>query len=85
MLIVTAKVNRRLILAVAAVAAVLCAAAVAIGLLSDQGGVVSASANAKGIRTNEDRVAYLEGYGWTVSAEPVSVIELIIPDAFVAT
>ena len=83
MFIFTAKVNRRRILAVAAAAVVLCgAAAVAAGLLLGQGGAVSASANAKGVRTNEDRVAYLEGYGWTVNAEPVSVEELIIPQTF---
>lgn len=81
--IITAKVDRNRILAVAAAAVVLCgAAAVAAGLLLGPGGAVSVSANARGVRTNEDRVAYLESYGWTVSAEPVSVEELIIPETF---
>ena len=81
MFIITAKVNRRKILAVAAAAVVVCGAVVAAGLHWG-GGAVSASANVKGIRTNEDRVVYLEGYGWAVSAEPVSVEELILPETF---
>ena len=36
----------------------------------------------QGVRTNEDRVAYLESYGWAVSAQPIAVEELIIPEAF---
>lgn len=33
----------------------------------------------KGIRTAEDRLAYLEAYGWLVSKEPLAVEELLIP------
>lgn len=83
MFIITAKVDRHRIMAVALAAAILCAAAaVAAVLLLGQGGAISVSANARGVRTNEDRVAYLESYGWTVNAEPVSVEELIIPQTF---
>ena len=41
-------------------------------------GVVSPT----GVKTNEDRIAYLESYGWKVSQEPSSVEELLIPDTF---
>ena len=36
----------------------------------------------KGVRTNEDRIAYLESYGWSVSSDPIAVEELIIPEQF---
>lgn len=81
MFIITAKINRRGILAVAAAAIVLCGALVAAGLHWG-GDAISASANVKGVRSNEDRVSYLERYGWAVSAEPVSVEELILPETF---
>lgn len=34
----------------------------------------------KGVRTNEDRVAYLSAWGWEVSPEPVATEELLIPE-----
>lgn len=83
MFIFTAKVNRRRILAVAAAVVLVCGVFVgAAGLLSGRGEAVSTSASPKGVRSNEDRVAYLESYGWIVSPDPVSVEELIIPQAF---
>ncbi len=33
----------------------------------------------KGVRSNEDRIAYLNAYGWEVSSEPVATEELLIP------
>ena len=41
--------------------------------------VSPAPASPKGIKTNEDRIAYLE-LGWQVSADPLSVEELAIPE-----
>lgn len=35
--------------------------------------------SAKGVRTNEDRTAYLSAYGWQVSPEPIATQELLIP------
>ena len=35
-----------------------------------------------GIRTNDDRVAYLEGFGWITGAEPAAVEELLLPKSF---
>lgn len=34
----------------------------------------------KGMKTNEDRVAYLEKLGWVVDEQPVSTEEVLIPD-----
>lgn len=83
MFIFTAKVNRRK-LAIGAVAAVaLCGILVAaVTLLGGRGEAVSTSASPKGVKTNEDRVAYLESYGWTVQPDPIAVEELLIPESF---
>ena len=83
MFIITAKVRKGRIAAVAAAAAVVCGVLVAAaGLLGGRGAAASAAVSPKGVRTNEDRIAYLGSYGWTVSEEPVSVEELIIPEEF---
>lgn len=82
MLIITAKVRRGRIAAVAAAAAVVCGILVTAGLQGGRSAAASAVVSPKGVKTNEDRVAYLESYGWAVSAEPISVEELIIPEEF---
>ena len=83
MFILTAKLKReRLIAGPAAVAALCAVVAIAVGVISVQGGTVSASADQKGVKTNEDRVAYLESFGWTVEPEPLAVEELLIPEEF---
>lgn len=35
-----------------------------------------------GIRTNGDRVSYLEGFGWITSTEPAAVEEILVPKTF---
>ena len=82
MFIFTAKLHRGRILAVAAAAAVVCGVLVGTHALGGAGAAVSTSASPKGVKDNEDRVAYLESYGWTVSPEPVSVEELMVPEEF---
>lgn len=83
MFIFTAKVSRRKLTAAAAAALVLCGALVALFLfLGGQEEAVSALVDPRGVSTNEDRIAYLEQYGWTVDPEPVAVEELLIPDTF---
>lgn len=82
MFIFTAKLHRGRILAVAVAAVAVCGALVAGNVLAGTGAAVSAAASPKGVKTNEDRVAYLESYGWTVSPEPVSVEELVVPEEF---
>lgn len=84
MLIVTAKLSRRkLALWGAAVVGLLCCV-----LLLGSGcgqpalGVESATISPKGIKTNEDRIQFLSGYGWQVVPEPVAVEELLIPEQF---
>lgn len=82
--IFTAKIKRgKLTLGLLGVA-VLCAAAVlASGLAANHSAAASASLpSPKGIKTAEDRVAYLEGYGWLVDPEPIAVEELLIPEEF---
>ena len=84
MFIFTAKVKRgKVALGVLGVA-VVCAAAVAVtGLLGNRTAAASANLpSPKGVKTAEDRVAYLEGYGWLVDPEPIAVEELLIPQEF---
>ena len=35
-----------------------------------------------GIRTNAERIAYLEGYGWITGGEPAAVEEILLPQTF---
>ena len=35
-----------------------------------------------GIRTNTDRVAYLEGFGWITGSEPAAVEDILLPQTF---
>lgn len=85
MFIWTAKLHRKRLLAGVLAAVVLCGAVAVVGGLVSARGVDAVSttpATPKGIKTNEDRVAYLESYGWQVSADPIAVEELLIPDEF---
>ena len=78
----TAKLNKKKL--AAALTAVVVAGAglvVAVGLLS-QPASATAEPKAKGIKTAEDRVAYLEGWGWQVSPEATLVEELALPKEF---
>lgn len=81
MLIVTAKLPRRKLAFGVAAAALLCCAMLVVNLISPASQAASAPAlpSCKGVKTNEDRIAFLSGYGWTVSEEPVAVEEIQIP------
>ena len=90
MLIFTARLpRRRLILAAVCV---VCAAAVLTGLRlgrpaehTDAPAPESAAAvSVRGVRDNDDRLAYLGQFGWLVSQAPVLVEEVRIPDALTA-
>ncbi len=84
MFILTARVNRRRLAAGAAALVLLCGTALAVGNLGTErsvGAAASASAPKK-VKTNDDRVAYLEYYGWQVNPEPIAVEELLIPEEF---
>lgn len=84
MLIVTAKIPRRKLAlwTLAAAALCCCALLVNVNVLRTSRGVATAAVSPKGIKTNEDRVAYLEEYGWQVTQDPLATQELIIPDQF---
>lgn len=84
MFIFTAKLNRKKIVLGAVAAVLLCGAAiVAVTALNARGAAaLSTGADPKGVKTNEDRLAYLESYGWTVEPQPAAVEELQIPDEF---
>ena len=84
MFIFTAKVKRGTITLGLLGVAVVCAAAVLVtGLLSGRSAAASASLpSPRGVRTAEDRVAYLEGCGWLVDPNPIAVEELLIPEEF---
>jgi len=82
--IVTAKLRPgRIVLGAVAVVLVIGAVITLSGLADTRGAqAASAPANPKGVKTNEDRVAYLESYGWTVTPEAIAVEELLIPEKF---
>lgn len=84
MFIVTAKVRpRRLILCALAVVLALGMVVAVGGVMNDHGvQAASAASSPKGVKTNEDRVAYLESYGWKVLPDPIAVEELLIPEKF---
>lgn len=85
MFIWTARLCRGKIAAGIAAALVLCGAVALVGGALSARGVDAVSptpASPKGVKTNEDRVAFLESYGWQVSPEPVAVEELLIPEEF---
>lgn len=85
MLIVTAKVPRRKLVLCALAAATLCCCAflVKAGSLRTARGVETAAAvRTKGIKTNEDRIAFLGGYGWQVNEQPLATQELVVPKTF---
>jgi hypothetical protein len=79
--IFTAKVHKRRLIAIAA-AVVLCGAALIAGSLLLGGDVSAAADNGKHVKTNEERINYLQSYGWTVSQEPLAAEELMIPNTF---
>lgn len=84
MFILTARVTRTRMAAAVGALTVLCGAALAISGIGGQSSaeVSAAAAVSDKVKDNEDRVAYLSSYGWTVEQEPVAVEELLIPESF---
>ena len=82
MFIVTAKVPRRKLAVGTALAALICCCALALTGMPNQFRAAAAPSqpDPKGIRSNEDRVAYLAGFGWNVTEEPLASQELLIPN-----
>lgn len=81
MIIFTARVPKRRLLAGAS-AALCCVFAVLAFALTLGGRAVAASAEVKNIRDNDDRLAYLAGLGWQTSSQPIATEELLIPEEF---
>lgn len=78
----TAKIDRRKTALVLVGAVAICGAVLASVLLGARGTAASAAVSPKGVKTAEDRSAYLTDWGWQVSADAVSVEELELPKEF---
>lgn len=81
MIIFTARVPKRRLMAGSA-AIICCAFAVLAFGLTLRGRAVAVSAEVKHVKTNDDRLAYLSGLGWQVSPQPIATEELLIPEEF---
>lgn len=81
MFIWTAKINRKKIAVVMAAGVVVAAAAMAAVMWTARP-ASAAVANPKGVRSAEDRTAYLQAWGWQVASEPTLVEELAMPKEF---
>ena len=85
MLIVTAKIPRRKLALWALAAAALCCCALLVNtdaLRASYGVETTAAVSPKGVKTNEERLEYLAGYGWQVNETPLATQELVIPAEF---
>lgn len=84
MFIFTARLNRKRLAGAAAALILLCGAALALGSPDAEPAVDAAAPSPppSKVKTNEDRIAYLEHYGWQVNPDPVSVEEMLIPETF---
>lgn len=82
MFIMTARLPRRKLAFSVAAAALICCAALTLNLGGEASPASAASSlpSPKGVKTNEDRVSFLEAYGWQVVEEPLAVEELLIPE-----
>ncbi len=84
MFIFTARLNRRRLAAGAAALILLCGTALAVSSRNDKPSVDAAASveASRKVKTNEDKIAYLERFGWQVNPEPLAVEELLIPEKF---
>jgi len=84
MFIFTAKLNRkRAIMIVVAVAVLICAIIIIAGLRSKiQTKPAAKQISTTDIKSNEDRVKYLESFGWKVKTQPTDEQEVVIPKEF---
>lgn len=80
MFILTARFPKKRLLAGAVTTLCCCLAVIAALVLTLGQRSVTTAAEVAGIRSNDDRVAYLAGLGWQVSAQPISTEELLIPE-----
>ncbi|MEL4861959.1 DUF4830 domain-containing protein [Pseudoflavonifractor phocaeensis] len=78
----TAKIDRRKTALVLVGAVVLCGAVLAAVFLGTRGTAASAAVSPKGVKTAEDRAAYLTAWGWQVPDDAAEVEELELPKEF---
>ena len=76
MMVMTAKVDMKKIAIVLAIAAVLIVALI----MLFSGGSEPTAAAASEIATNDDRVKFLTGFGWSVTSSPVESRQVKIPE-----
>lgn len=76
----TAKLNKKKL--ALTLAAALLVSAGALTFLGSRGTAASASVSPKGVKTEEDRVSYLQEWGWQVTPQAVLVEELALPEEF---
>jgi hypothetical protein len=86
MFIYTAKLHRKRILfgliALVLVCGLLLTLAGTYNLWGTQTVVNPTAETSEKVKTNEDRIAYLESFGWALTPEPLAVEELSIPEVF---
>lgn len=80
MLIVTARIPRRRLMAGGISALCCCLVLVVALVLSLNQGAVPASSSVQNMGDNSHRVAYLQQLGWTVEEEAISTQELLVPE-----
>lgn len=88
MFIFTAKLHRKRIVFGAVALVLVCGLFVGLAGFHTRYGAQSAIAapvSAKGVKTNADRIAYLEQFGWQTSPEAISVEELRLPETLDAS
>ncbi len=82
MFIVTACVPRKKLLA-SAITVFCCCLVIATALIVTMDDrAVTTAADPSSVRSNEDRIAYLNSLGWEVLENPAMVEELMIPEEF---
>lgn len=82
MFIYTARIPKKRLMA-GGVSLLCCLAVVLTAVFLRAGtAAVSASAQVRGIRDNDDRVSFLTGLGWEVSDAPISTEALLVPTEF---
>lgn len=82
--IFTAKFSRRKLIGFVIALLILCVGVWGLWqtLFAPEGSTDTMAATSGTVRSNEDRIAYLKGLGWQVSAQPLTTEEVLIPEEF---
>lgn len=82
MFIVTARLPKKRLIAAGVGLLCCCVALVTGAICAGRVAAVTTAGEMRGVKSNKDRIAYLEQLGWSVNNEAVSVEELLIPEEF---